>query len=199
MSTTLFLHLAGRHVLQSESTAKAIAYGFGDEDVDPLGPRQALDTRTNVHRIADGGELEQLLASDDAGHRRAAMDAHAEGELWESAATKMGVVPCKGLSHFERGFYGISRIPRIGFKRAEKSHEPIAHELRDVTVVIPDRGAHPLEVTVQNLDQVHRVEPLAHSGKSLKVGKKHPDLTLLGRGRETLFDDLFHDRRRGKP
>src|SRR5258708_38957134 len=132
-----------------------------------------LAPRSEVDRVADHRELDQLPAADPSRQGYAAVETDADAERRLARQRQLFVVLLEGLAHGERGANGIVGLPWVRLQGAEQSQDAVADELRNVATMLRDGPAHAREVAVQDLDEQRGLNPFAQRGETDDVAEQH--------------------------
>src|SRR5271170_2725409 len=108
-----------------------------DEDRVDVG--EPLDARREIDRLSDGEPVVRSAGTDVAYHRDARMKSHADVNLRVETLSDALVHELDALENAERGARRANRVVFVGHRVPEIRHHAVAEELRDVTLVAPDR------------------------------------------------------------
>src|ERR1700730_16265991 len=126
-----------------------LSRGLTDDDARAVLFVQRLETRSEIHRIANDRIARDVFRPDDAGDHLAAVDADSNLESRPSGCRPLLVEGIERRHDGERRFDRVIRVIAIVEGRTEERHDHIANELVDGSVVREEDRNHEGEVLVQ--------------------------------------------------
>ena len=164
-----------------------------ERDEELARPCQRRESRRRVHRVAERGEVRDLLARPERADERDAR-VHAAADRDRPACRRVG--PCRRL---DEPATAVDRLPGMVPTRVARDVQAdglVAHELVDDAVGLDDGICRePVERGQQRRER-RRPEPLTEAGRAPDVDEQHRDLdlgaadALLGEGLHAVLAQL---------
>ena len=147
---------------------------------DLAGLRRLLQSRGDVHHVADDVARDQELVAPHARDGLAGVDADPDGEPDAVPLGELVVQLRQALLHLERRSQGALRVVLTGRRDPEDRHDGVADELLDDAAPALDHRRHRREVLGQERAELLRVELLAQRRRAGQVGEENRDELALG-------------------
>src|SRR3990170_3230306 len=138
---------------------------------------RGLDAGSDVHRIAEHGNLLPLVRSDGAGHHLSAIDPHPhfDGRVLTQLLVQLIETP----AHFQSHPHSALGVILLGIGCAEYRHDAVSDELVQSSIVFEHHVGHPREVLVEKLAHRRWLHLLRYLREANDVGEDHGDFELL--------------------
>lgn len=164
-------------VIAGDSLFDGFVSRIGDDDglIVIFGP--LFEAGSDVDAIANGGVVHPFFGAHVADDGETGMDADTDLDRNFFLLTAVFIEFLDFCKHVKCGEDAVFFLVLIFERSTEFSHDPIADELIKSPVVFEDDRNHPLEVFVEEVDDLFRRENLREVSKATDIGKEDGDFT----------------------